>query len=516
MVENHHTSHAEPANLLPGRPQTNGQSQGRGGPAPEWLDAGLDGLLVTDKVGVIVEADQTAADILRTRKEYLLGKPLPFFLAEGCWRDVYSLLARVRHHPEMMRDWRLRLRPRRDRDTVFVSVSMVPVMKDDQTLKLRWWVADLSRDASVERALRVERTFSDSLVDTVGAIILVIDGKGTILRCNPHACLVSGKAEHDLLGHDWVTLLPPADRPAARKVAVEALGSKTSKSLTGGLITAGGGCRSIAWNVKFMPRSPATDIALLVLGHDITELQQAQDRAVQAERLAAIGQMTAALAHEGRNLLQSSESCLTRLRWRLKDSPEALDLVARVQRAQRGLVRLFDDVRLYATPLRLEVGPCPLADVWREAWAEARAAVPDKDASLDEDAAGVDLWSTSDRFRLCQVFRNIFENSLSIGASPVHVQVSCRDTNLAGRPAVRLVVRDNGPGLNDEQRQRIFEPFYTTRPRGSGLGMAIAKRIIEAHGGQIAVGAPGPRTLSEGTVGVPGAEIIVVLPRGPS
>jgi two-component system sensor kinase FixL len=68
---------------------------------------------------------------------------------------------------------------------------------------------------------------------------------------------------------------------------------------------------------------------------------------------------------------------------------------------------------------------------------------------------------------------------------------------------LRVAVRDNGPGLGPEQRQRIFDPFYTTKTRGTGLGMAIAKRIVEAHGGRIAVG--------EGRAA--GAEIIILLPR---
>jgi signal transduction histidine kinase len=71
---------------------------------------------------------------------------------------------------------------------------------------------------------------------------------------------------------------------------------------------------------------------------------------------------------------------------------------------------------------------------------------------------------------------------------------------------LQIAVRDNGPGLTAEQRQRIFEPFFTTKTKGPGLGMAIAQRIVEAHGGQIAVGE------NSG----PGAEILLLLPRANS
>ena len=68
---------------------------------------------------------------------------------------------------------------------------------------------------------------------------------------------------------------------------------------------------------------------------------------------------------------------------------------------------------------------------------------------------------------------------------------------------IRVSVRDNGPGLSQEQRERMFEPFYTTKTKGTGLGLAIAQRIVEAHGGQITVG---EKTSAHG------AEIVVTLP----
>ena len=59
-----------------------------------------------------------------------------------------------------------------------------------------------------------------------------------------------------------------------------------------------------------------------------------------------------------------------------------------------------------------------------------------------------------------------------------------------GRKAIRIGVLDNGPGLDSRQREKIFEPFYTTKAKGTGLGLAIARRVIDAHGGRIAVPIP--------------------------
>jgi signal transduction histidine kinase len=233
------------------------------------------------------------------------------------------------------------------------------------------------------------------------------------------------------------------------------------------------------------------------------QLRQAQEQALQAERLAAIGQMVTGLAHESGNALARSQACLEMLALEVQDRPEALDLIARIQKAQDHLRQLYEEVRGYAAPVRLDRESWDVSAVWRQAWANLALLRQGRDAELREDSRGADLHCPVDHFRLEQVFRNLFENALAACRDPVRITVACADANLAGRPALQVTVRDNGPGLNAEQRQRIFEPFFTTKTKGTGLGMAIASRIVAAHGGQISVG--------NGTGA--GAEILLTLPR---
>jgi signal transduction histidine kinase len=233
------------------------------------------------------------------------------------------------------------------------------------------------------------------------------------------------------------------------------------------------------------------------------QLKLAQEQALQSARLAAIGQMMAGLAHESGNALARSQACLEMLALEVQDRPEALDLIQRIQKAQDHLRQLYEEVRGYAAPVRLERDVWDVRAVWRQAWTNLAVQRQGRDAEVHEETAGVSLACAVDHFRLEQVFRNMFENSLAACRGPVRISVTAAAADLGGRPALRVAVRDNGPGLSDEQRQRIFDPFYTTKTKGTGLGMAIAKRIVDAHGGLIAVGdAPGP-----------GAEIVIILPR---
>jgi signal transduction histidine kinase len=233
------------------------------------------------------------------------------------------------------------------------------------------------------------------------------------------------------------------------------------------------------------------------------EIARLNEQAVQNERLAAIGQMITGLAHESGNALARSQSCLEMLTWEVEDRPEAMELITRIQKAQDHLKHLYEDVRAYAAPVKLQREAWDLSAVWRQAWENLALQRQGRDAVLSEDIGSVDLRCAIDQFRLEQVFRNILENSLAACTGPVRIDVSCAPSELGGLPALAVTVRDNGPGLTPEQQRRIFEPFYTTKTKGTGLGMAIVQRIVEGHGGQIsAASTPGG-----------GAEIRFVLPR---
>jgi PAS domain S-box-containing protein len=234
------------------------------------------------------------------------------------------------------------------------------------------------------------------------------------------------------------------------------------------------------------------------------ELRESQRRALQAERLAAIGQTVAGLAHESGNALQRGRAALDRLGWRLEDRPEALPLLGEVRQALEDLQRLYEDVRGYAAPITLDYRRCcDLVAVWRGAWASLEGKRRGRDARLQEDTAGCATGCEGDAFRLAQVFRNLFDNALAACPDPAVVAVRCTAADLGGRPAVRAAVFDNGPGLPAGQRERAFEPFFTTKTHGTGLGLAIARRIVEAHGGTVVAGEPSG----------PGAEFVVTLPR---
>ena len=236
--------------------------------------------------------------------------------------------------------------------------------------------------------------------------------------------------------------------------------------------------------------------------HDVTDQMRAQQQVVQAERLAAIGQMMTALAHESRNALQRAQACLEMLELDLEDRPELLNLARRSQVAVDELQRLYEEVRGYAAPLVLELREWNLQTICEEVWERLKTPRSQKLIEFTTDATKITPVRHIDRHRFGQVLRNIFENSISaLPAAGGSINIVFGLEEAATTPRLTISIRDDGPGLNAEQRSRIFEPFYTTKSRGTGLGMAIAKRIMEAHGGEITVGNA-----------ISGTEIILLLP----
>ena len=173
----------------------------------------------------------------------------------------------------------------------------------------------------------------------------------------------------------------------------------------------------------------------------------------QAERLAAIGEMAAGLAHENRNAMQRMQACLEMLALEVQDCPEALDLLNRMQVAQDRLYHLHEEVREYAAPIMLNCQPLCLDQVVHEAWRQLELEAA-RSARTVQFRCFAGLAAISlDRLALESVFRNIFENSLAACPDPVEVDVRSGPATLNGL---------RGPGDRGPRQRSGLEPRAAT------------------------------------------------------
>ncbi len=211
----------------------------------------------------------------------------------------------------------------------------------------------------------------------------------------------------------------------------------------------------------------------------------------QARHLASLGQMSAVLAHEIRNPLASLKGNAQLLAQMLPDGERTRAKADRVVDEAKRLEHLTNDLLAFARSGELHVADTDPAALVRDAAAEVDGAR----VRVVDDAAPRTF--PLDAHRMRQVLVNLIDNAAAMGDGPVEAAVERDGSNL------RFTVRDHGPGLSDTDLGRVFEPFYTRRTRGTGLGLAVCKRVVELHGGAIA---------ASNAVGG-GAEFRITLPR---
>jgi signal transduction histidine kinase len=240
------------------------------------------------------------------------------------------------------------------------------------------------------------------------------------------------------------------------------------------------------------------------LSASYADLAQAQAELIDSERLAALGELSASIAHEVRNPLGVIFNSVGSLRRLLKPSGDVALLLDIVGEEADRLNRMVGDLLDYSRPIRPALEPVLLEPLLAEAVGAARqqigaaAETVQVDLRVAKDAATV----RADARLLRQALLNLLLNAHQAMPRGGRLEVDAASAQLDGKPCTEIAIRDSGSGIPQEALSRIFQPFFTTKATGTGLGLAVVRRIVEGHGGAVAVGRPAT-----------GAEFLVRLPQ---
>jgi two-component system sensor kinase FixL len=387
---------------------------------------------------------------------------------------------------------------------------------------LRASLARLAEQRRLTLAKERSETAFRTLVEAAPCLIVILRRDYTIAYFSPFAEELTGYRAGELLGVNYIErFLCDECEAMVREHLQQVLAGTPARGFENPVRCRDETRRWFLWNAQRLADYEGAP-AILKVGQDITALKQAQERTLQAERLAAIGQMMAGLAHESGNALARSQACLEMLTMEVEDRPEALDLVGRLQKAQNHLQQLYGEVRNYAAPLKLDRQKHSVRSIWRQAWANLSDQRHGRTALLQEECEGVDPHCLVDAFRLEQVFRNILSTVLQGGhrcyaesgggmgcvlARPhrperlVHGRRTARSQRPRSRPDFRLggTVRDGFrlPGVSSFQTydpgpsesgagefradagRRRWPLFARTLGRRDGVGRAGRRRCLD-------------------------------------
>lgn len=327
--------------------------------------------------------------------------------------------------------------------------------------------------ARKNRELALATEYLEGLLESISDGVIAVDTEGRITQFNRAASAILGHAADEVRGRSFAELF---GRPFAAPAGYDAMALRAK------------GGRAIPVSER---DSPVAGRGAQPMGHvktfqDLSEIEAMRTRMRQVDRLAAIGEMAATVAHEIRNPLGGLRGFAALLARDIPESDPRRRLVDKILRGAESLDRVVNELLEYTRPIELRLEPVSCA-----ALAAAAIACLEPGASADrvKNQADPDLHVLADPGKMRQVLLNVLLNALQSMDHPGGLARVW--TEAAGGEAI-LHVEDSGCGMDPAQLEKIFSPFYTTKEKGTGLGLAVSLKIVEGHGGAMhARSAPG-------------------------
>jgi signal transduction histidine kinase len=217
----------------------------------------------------------------------------------------------------------------------------------------------------------------------------------------------------------------------------------------------------------------------LVLINDKTELKRLQLKSQQEDRLRVMGELAAEVAHEIRNPLGSIELMVTLLQEDLVNNDKHNEVLSRIRTSVDNMNHIVTNILLYTREIHPEHSEFPVIGLVEQAEHIALNTIVKKQITVEKQLSDIVL--NADLELLKQSLANILINAAQAVEFKGRIEISAEQDN----EHIRIHVKDNGGGIPEDIRENVFKPFFTTKNTGTGLGLAMVKRVIEAHSGTI-------------------------------
>jgi PAS domain S-box-containing protein len=388
---------------------------------------------------------------------------------------IYSLVRKVFKDSRESQNANIDSAPRVDNSAAFMTASMQGVIR-----KLREQEKELERLHRVEkeRAEHTER-LSEEVTRNMPAGLVMVNAQGIVASANPAAEQVLGvrglgfRRYSEVLGENSeLTQLVGQCLAQGKIFRREQVDHKTPTGET----------RRLGVTISPVRSADEKISGAICLLSDLTELAALQEQMELKKHLAALGELSAGIAHEFKNALATISGYAQMIRSESSDG-EISDHAERILEQTRNITHVVTEFLKFARPLDISDEPVDLRPLIERALEEISSAASGVSVRAEGDFGIV----AGDEGLLRQVILNLARNGAEACEGRADGRVVVRGEIVSGgdAPSQRITVQDNGSGISADAMPNLFHPFFTTKARGTGLGLAVVQKIILQHGGLI-------------------------------
>ena len=455
----------------------------------------LDAILNTTADGIIVITAKGTIEAFNPGAERLFGYPE----AEVVGRNVSLLMPSPQHeeHDGYLERYLAtgeakiigvgrQVTGRRRDGTLFPVHLSVGEMRIGGERKFTGMLHDLTKRVRLEGELGASEARWRAVIDSAVDGIVVIDAHGSVEAFNPAAERLFGYTTAEVLGHNVNMLMPSPYQEEHDTYLARYLGTGRAKIIGSGREVQGRRKDGTTFPLHLSVGQITIEGERKFTGilHDLSARVQLEGQLREQAALARLGEMAAVIAHEVKNPLAGIRGAMQVFSGRMsKDdasAPVLKDIVARID----SLDQMMKDMLLFARPPKLKRAPTEMA---RLVGMIANLLSQDpalREIDIEIDGAAPPVSADADMLGI------VFQNLLINGAQAMHGKGRIRVAIDTVNASCQIAFIDQGPGIRADIRDKIFTPFFTTKSRGSGLGLPTAKRLVEAHDGEISIDCP--------------------------
>lgn len=449
-----------------------------------------EGIWIIDADSITTFANEPMARMLGYTAEEMVGKHLFEFMDEhGVEMSKHNLERRAQGLAEQ-HDFELL---HRDGSRVYTAMETAPITDENGNfVGAVAGVLDISERRRAEDALRASESRFRAVFEDASVAIVLASPRGKILQVNPAMERMLGYTAEELVGKEAAFVTHPDDRPATSRVFQSVVAGVGVEQLEKRYIRKDGQLVHAVTSVSVLHDADGQSKTLMAMLQDVSELRRAQAELVRVQRLESLGVLAGGIAHDYNNILTAVLANIALAREDAAPGSEQQEILRTAEDATQQAIKLARQLLTFArggAPLRASIDLARLLDE------TIRFSMTGSPVHCELHIAP-DLWPVhADSGQIGQVISNLVTNAVQAQPEGGSIEVRARNVELgqADDPALRagcyveVAVTDLGQGIGVEAITKVFDPYYTTKPRGTGLGLAVTHRIIHNHDGAIQV-----------------------------